>query len=358
MKRPFLLSLAGILIVTTSFACARAPKQPDYADSPQSSDGRFHNAVTTPKLSFAETAKLWWVFLFNKPAGTVPVQPIPVEALTRAQLEAAPDRSLFRLGHSTILMKLDGRFWLTDPVFSRRASPVQWMGPARFHESPIGIDELPPIEGVILSHNHYDHLDRASVLQLAGKTRHFLAPLGVGDQLIAWGVDAQKVQQFDWWQSTQLGRVRFVATPAQHFSGRSLSDANRTLWASWVILDDDLRVFFSGDTGYFDGFKQIGERYGPFDVTLLETGAYNERWALIHMLPEETVQAHLDLRGQWLFPVHNGTFDLGLHPWQEPFERISVLAAEKGVQLTTPRMGERLDLSAPHAGDAWWVGLR
>ncbi|MET0582297.1 MAG: MBL fold metallo-hydrolase, partial [Pseudoxanthomonas sp.] len=288
----------------------------------------------------------------------VPDRAIPVQALTRAELMAAPDRSLFRLGHSTLLLKLRGEFWLTDPVFSDRASPVQWAGPKRFHQPPISIAELPPIKGVLLSHNHYDHLDRAAVLALAAKTEHFLAPLGVGDTLVEWGVPAEKVQQFDWWQSATVDGVRFVSTPAQHFSGRGLFDANRSLWASWVIVDDDLRVFFSGDTGYFDGFKAIGERFGPFDVTFMETGAYDKQWPHVHMQPEQTLQAHIDLKGKWLMPVHNGTFDLAMHAWHEPFDRIAALAAEKGVDLATPHMGQRLDLQTPQAGEAWWLATQ
>jgi L-ascorbate metabolism protein UlaG (beta-lactamase superfamily) len=254
--------------------------------------------------------------LFNKPAGTAPGAPVPVLPLTRAQLEAAPDRSLFRLGHSTMLLKLRGGYWLTDPVFAERASPFQWMGPKRFHQPPIALHELPPIRGVILSHDHYDHLDQATIQQLAKSTDVFLTPLGVGDRLIDWGVDAAKVRQLDWWDSVTIDGLKMTATPAQHFSGRSLFDGNRTLWSSWVIVDDELRVFFSGDTGYFDGFKTIGERLGPFDVTLLETGAYDAQWPYVHMHPEQTVQAHVDLRGRWFMPIHNGTFDLAMHRWQ------------------------------------------
>jgi L-ascorbate metabolism protein UlaG (beta-lactamase superfamily) len=176
----------------------------------------------------------------------------------------------------------------------------------------------------------------------------------VGDQLIAWGIDPKQVEQLDWWQSTVVDDLRLTATPAQHFSGRGLTDSDRSLWASWVIQDEDLRVFFSGDSGYFNGFKAIGDAYGPFDLTLMETGAYDKRWAFVHMQPEETLQAHLDLRGRVLLPIHNGTFDLAMHAWQEPFERISALAAAQGVALTTPEMGERLDLAAPHAGSPWW----
>jgi L-ascorbate metabolism protein UlaG (beta-lactamase superfamily) len=249
---------------------------------------------------------------------------------------------------------LRGEFWITDPVFAERASPFQWAGPKRFHAPPIALEELPPLKGVILSHNHYDHLDRATVLALAATTEHFLTPLGVGDTLIAWGVPAHKVQQLDWWQTTQVDGLRFAATPAQHFSGRGVRDTNATLWASWVVIDDDLRVFFSGDTGYFDGFKAIGERYGPFDVTFMETGAYDPQWPHVHMQPEQSLQAHLDVQGRVMMPIHNGTFDLAMHPWFEPFERITALAAQHGVSLATPVIGERLDLQQPQAGQPWW----
>jgi L-ascorbate metabolism protein UlaG (beta-lactamase superfamily) len=253
-----------------------------------------------------------------------------------------------------MLLKLRGQIWLTDPVFAERASPFRRFGPKRFHAPPIALADLPPLRGVILSHDHYDHLDRDTVLALAATTGVFLTPLGVGDRLIEWGIDASKVRQFDWWQDVQIDGLELTATPGQHFSGRSLFDGNSTLWASWVIVDDDLRVYFSGDTGYFDGFSAIGERLGPFDVTLIETGAYDAQWPYVHMQPEDTVQAHVDLRGNWLIPIHNGTFDLALHRWHEPFERVIGLAAARGITLSTPRMGERLDLGAPHRGERWW----
>lgn len=326
-----------------------------YTESPQQREGKFQNVVPRQPIGFLKTLAIAWRVMTEKPDTTVPRAPIPVQRLTAAALAEAPEASLFRLGHSTLLLKLDGEFWLTDPVFSERASPVQWAGPKRFHVAPIDIEELPPIKGVILSHDHYDHLDYAAVLRLAPKVEVFIAPLGVGDRLISWGIEAAKVRQLDWWQQTKVGGVRLVAAPAQHFSGRGFSDGDRTLWASWVIMAGDLRVFFSGDTGYHAGFKTIGERFGPFDVTLLETGAYDAEWADIHMHPEETLQAHLDLKGDWLLPVHNGTFDLAMHAWNEPFDRIYALAAERGVKLATPSMGEPLSLHEPHAGERWWL---
>jgi len=331
---------------------------PTPATSPQFHDGKFRNPAPMHEHSFGEMARLWWNFMFNKPAGTVPAGTIAVRSLSQADLLAAPDNTLFRLGHSTLLIKLAGEFYLTDPVFSKRASPVQWAGPARFHAPPIGIEDLPPIKAVILSHDHYDHLDEAAVKALDGKTAHFLAPLGVDDRLAGWGIARNKIRQFDWWQGTEIDGVRFVATPAQHFSGRGMGDRNSTLWASWVILHQDLRVFFSGDTGYFSGFKEIGAKYGPFDVALMETGAYDKQWPDVHMQPEETLQAFLDVKGKWLVPVHNGTFDLSLHRWQDPFERISALAAARGVALSTPEIGEPLDLVQPQPGRPWWRSVK
>ncbi|WP_200947066.1 MBL fold metallo-hydrolase [Lysobacter sp. Root494] len=360
MRRLVLLS--GVLIVSACLLSAAKTNLPlaAYEASPQFAEGVFRNPVPKPADGLFKTLGIVWNVLLNKPADATPKAAPPVLALTRAGLEAAPDRSLFRLGHSTMLIKLRGGFWITDPVFAERASPVQWMGPKRFHAPPIALEDLPPLRGVILSHDHYDHLDRDTVMQLAKTADVFLTPLGVGDRLVAWGVAPEKVRQFDWWQGTSIDGVQFTATPAQHFSGRGLFDGNRTLWASWTIIDAahdnaaELRVFFSGDTGYFDGFKEIGRRFGPFDVTLMETGAYDPQWPYVHMQPEQTVQAHQDLRGRWLLPVHNGTFDLALHGWTEPFERVSALSAQRGIALATPRMGERLDLSAPRAATPWW----
>ncbi|VXC18057.1 Outer membrane protein romA [Massilia sp. 9I] len=352
MRILFTALILGVAAIMTY--CSLASAAPAYPVSSHYVDGKFRNGIKMREYSFGEMVSLWWNAMLNKPAGTMPKGAIPVHALSRAALLAAPDRTLFRLGHSTMLFKLGGEFYLTDPVFSERASPVQWAGPKRFHAPPIGIEELPPIKAVILSHDHYDHLDHAAIMALAAKTEHFLAPLGVGDRLVEWGVDESKVRQLDWWQEERIGGVRFVATPAQHFSGRTLGDRDSTLWASWVILHDELRLFFSGDSGYFKGFKTIGERFGPFDVAMVETGAYDKQWPDVHMQPEETLQAFLDLKGKWLLPVHNGTFDLALHRWQDPLERIAALAEAKGVALTTPEMGEPLSLAQPHAGQYWW----
>lgn len=331
------------------------PSFGDYASSPQSLDGRFRNSrLPGPGDLPASTLRVWWDVFFNKPRGTVPASPVPIHRLTRSELDAAPNQSLYRLGHSTILMKLGSQWWLTDPVFSDRASPVRFAGPKRFHPPPVTIEELPPIRGVILSHDHYDHLDHAAILALDGKVSLFLAPLGVGDRLADWGIAKDKIRQFDWWQGAEVGGLHLTATPAQHFSGRGFTDGNRTLWASWVIEDDGLRVFFSGDSGYFDGFAEIGRRFGPFDVTLMETGAYNAQWPYVHLHPQQTVQAHQDLQGHWLLPIHNGTFDLAMHTWEDPFDQVLRHAVRNGVKVSTPMMGERVNMNAPQQGFRWW----
>ncbi len=331
------------------------PSFGDYASSPQSADGRFRNRRLAGPGDMPESLpRVWWEAFFGKPEGTTPAAPLPIHRLSRAEIDAAPDRSLYRLGHSTVLMKLRGGWWITDPVFSERASPLSFAGPKRFHAPPVAVADLPPIRGVILSHDHYDHLDYAAIRALAGTTELFLAPLGVGDRLAGWGVARDRIRQFDWWQGVELDGLKLTATPAQHFSGRGFTDGNRTLWASWVIEDGDLRVFFSGDSGYFDGFAEIGRRFGPFDLTLVEVGAYNAQWPYVHMHPPHTVQAHRDLGGRWLLPIHNGTFDLAMHVWEDPFDQVLRFAAEQGVEVATPMMGERVDMNAPQEGTRWW----
>jgi L-ascorbate metabolism protein UlaG (beta-lactamase superfamily) len=345
-----LVSITGAI----AMACNVMTTQLPVHNSPQQQDGKFRNPARIQKTSLGKSLGIMWKIMTGKPADSVPSQPIPVHAITPAQLRAAPDGTLYRLGHSTMLLKLNGQFWLTDPVFSERASPVQWAGPARFHAPPISIEELPPVKGVILSHDHYDHLDRAAVQALAEKTEYFVAPLGVGDRLVEWGIPAEKIRQLDWWRSVTLEGVQLTSTPAQHFSGRGLFDGNRTLWTSWVIQAQGLRIFFSGDTGYFPGFKAIGDKYGPFDLTMIETGAYDPQWPDIHMQPEETMQAHIDLRGKVLMPIHNGTFDLALHSWHEPFERIAALAKQREQVLATPEIGLPLSIAQPKASTQWW----
>ena len=321
-------------------------------------NGRFYNLDQAEKVPH-QGWKMIAAALFGKYPRRVPHSAIPVHPLTIAMLEALSDdaATVYRFGHSTLLLKLDGHFWLTDPVFSDRASPVQFFGPRRFHPPPMTIADLPRIKAVILSHNHYDHLDKNSIRQLVDKVEYFVTPVGVGLDLQKWGVDPANIIECDWWQSIRIDQTEFTATPAQHFSGRNLSDRDTTLWCSWVIKGAEKKLFFSGDSGYFSGFKHIGQEYGPFDLTFIETGAYNALWPDVHMTPEQSVQAHIDVRGKVMMPIHNGTFNLSFHTWDDPFERVAKAAAAQGVTLQTPVIGEPLDLHDMNDSEAWWQGL-
>ena len=344
----------GVLFVMGSALLDNNSSSSAQTRSPLSLESDQKYPVRVTKGGSLERVRIMWDFFFNKSADTRPSGEIPVQALTKQQLLAAPNNTVYRLGHSTVLMKLHDAFWITDPMFSERASPVQWAGPQRFHRPPIAIDELPPIKAVIISHDHYDHLDHDSIMNLAEKVEYFLTPLGVGDILVNWGVPSSKVKQLDWWKDVEIAGVHLIATPARHFSGRGLFKKNQTQWASWVILADDQRVFFSGDSGYFDGFKKIGDTYGPFDMTMLETGAYNKNWPEVHMHPEESIQAHIDLKGKDLLPIHNGTFDLSMHSWFDPFERLVALGRDQRIPILTPVIGEPVSAQNTTNCRTWW----
>lgn len=331
------------------------------AASPQATPHCEFQNLPNPDLKPSEgMLRIWTRFFFESKAGTVPIDPIPVRPVTRSSLEAldAAANHVIRLGHSSHLLKLRGRYWLIDPVFSQRASPVQFAGPRRFHPTPLPMTELPPIEGLILSHDHYDHLDLGTIEYLKDKVQRYFVPLGVGKRLVAMGVAADRIEEFDWWQKGRMGDVELTAVPAQHFSGRTLGDRNSTLWAGWVVQSGGERIFYSGDSGYFPGFKQIGERLGPFDLALMENGAYDSYWPAVHMTPEETVQAFKDVKGKVLYVVHNSTFDLAFHTWRDPLDRVTDLAARDNLAVATPEIGEVLTIGKPRTNVQWWKSLR
>lgn len=340
---------------TTSGVC-----ESPYVRSPQFKGCGFQNPPNPDALPSASGWKIWSRFLFESKIDTVPTDPIPVQALDAAMLQALDPQTnhLVRLGHSSHLLKLQGKFWLIDPVFSERASPFQWLGPRRFHKPPIALEQLPPIDGLILSHDHYDHLDTATIEYLAQRVRRYFVPLGVKARLVEFGVAADRVTELDWWQDAQYDGVRLTATPAQHFSGRTLNDRNRTLWASWVVQSGGQRIFYSGDSGYFRGFRDIGERFGGFDLAMMENGAYDAYWPSVHMTPEESVQAFEDLRGKVLYSVHNSTFDIAFHTWHDPLDRIADLSESKQITIATPVIGEVLTIGQPRTNLRWWAGLK
>lgn len=286
----------------------------------------------------------------------VPKTPIPTVALRRESFSpASEDLRITWLGHSTVIIEIEGTVVVTDPNFSSRVSPIPNTGPKRFsRENPLSIDDLPDIDVVIISHDHYDHLDYETIKGIKDRVARFIVPLGVGAYLEKWGVPAKKITELDWWETETAGVLRFTAAPARHFSGRIILNRDDTLWASWAIRGKKHSVFFSGDTSYSASFREIGERLGPFDVTLIETGQYSPYWPQVHMVPEESLQAHIDVRGSVMIPVHWGAFCLSIHDWFEPAERLVKAAQEKGQTVATPMQGEQYIFGRPLPLKKWW----
>ncbi|HEY7273930.1 MAG TPA: MBL fold metallo-hydrolase [Actinoplanes sp.] len=322
--------------------------------SPQFSDGKFHNSVPASQVTVASVPRLIAASLADRDRRR-PRQPIPV---VRPESGGDPDGLYVTwYGHSSALIEIDGRRVLVDPVWGERCSPSRLLGPKRMHEPPVALRELPPLDAVLISHDHYDHLDMESIQNLVDlQAAPFLVPLGVGAHLERWGVPPTRIVELDWNERATVAGIEFVCTAARHFSGRGFS-RDETLWSSWVIAGPRRRAFYSGDTGYFPEFGDIGTQHGPFDVTLVQIGAYGEAWPDIHMVPEDGVAAHVDVRGGLMVPVHWCTFNLALHDWAEPADRVWREAKARDVSLAVPRPGERIDVDNPPAVDGWWQAI-
>ena len=290
--------------------------------------------------------------------GRVPEAPLTVVRRRGAEFHAAPTSGLRLtwLGHSTTLVEIDGQRLLLDPVWGERASPFSFAGPRRFHEPPLPLTELPGVDAVLISHDHYDHLDYGTVVELLPRDLLWVVPLGVGAHLQHWGVRPERIVELDWWQATTVGNLRLTATPARHFSGRSavMADRDATLWSGWAIRGPAHNVYYSGDTALFPEIGDIGDRLGPFDASLIEVGAYGAAWPDVHLGPEQAVRAHRLVRGGVMLPVHWGTFDLALHSWTEPMERVLVAAEAEGVRVLTPRPGQSIEPAQPPPPQRWW----
>jgi len=317
-------------------------------------EGKFHNLHETPLLAADASYPRMLIDFFKKIDGREPVQALPS---VKTDLSTIPSTYpvIIWLGHSSYFMKIDGRTILVDPVFSSRPSPVSFLGKDRYQvTNPYHAEDFPELDLVIITHDHYDHLDYATINKLKSKTSKFCTALGVGEHLEAWGVEEDKIIELDWWERTNLAYgLDIIATPARHFSGR-LFKRNQSLWCSFVLKSSKHQFFIGGDSGYDDSFKTIGEQFGGFDIAMLDCGQYNEKWPLVHMNPEETIQASLDLKAKVLLPVHWGQFTLALHPWKEPIERIVRSATLLEVEITTPRIGEIITLDHPLPKEKWW----
>ncbi len=319
-------------------------------------EGIFHNR--RPQL-VREMRKRTFTFkllkdFFSEGVDRTPTKPLPeVKPDIAAFLMPSDDLKVIWFGHSSFILNFGGKIILVDPVFSGSAAPLSFMV-KRFQKPVLEMSDLPEIDYVLISHDHYDHLDMTSVHFFKDKKAEFITALGVGAHLRGWGIDSSRIIELDWWQEVKLEGLDIIAAPAQHFSGRSGLRDNETLWASWVLRNQDLNIYFSGDSGYDTHFKDIGDKYGPFDIAFMESGQYNVLWKEVHMLPEEAVQAYFDLRAKRFFPVHWAMFKLALHTWYDPIAQLQKAAIDKGVNLVSPKLGQTVIVNDEYKNEVWW----
>jgi L-ascorbate metabolism protein UlaG (beta-lactamase superfamily) len=324
--------------------------------SPQFADGRFRNTErrALKRTSYREMARRQ----FFGDEQRQPLAPVPVVRRSARDYATPPPSGLRAtwIGWASVLVEIDGRVILTDPVWSERCSPSTLVGPKRFHAPPIALDELPHVDVVVISHDHYDHLDMPTVRALATRGTHFAVPLGIGAHLERWHVPPAQIHELDWNESASINGLTFTATPARHYSGRNPRHPNETLWSSWVIAGPRHRVFFSGDSGYSQHFAEIGSKHGPIDLTLIKIGASDPTWEEIHMTPEDAIRTHQDVRGRVLLPIHWATFNLGFHAWRDPPDRALAAANKAGVNIVIPRPGELVEPQAARLPQQlWWA---
>ncbi|MEM8508696.1 MAG: MBL fold metallo-hydrolase [Bacteroidota bacterium] len=330
-----------------------------YETSQQFSEGKFMNTKreVPEAMRFSKMLSVSRKFFFEKVENGRPKKDLEVQKIDSIALaDHSGGTRLIWFGHSAFLLQMKGKNILIDPMLGPVPAPHPWMGSRRFNlDVPIAVKKLPKIDAVVISHDHYDHLDYDSIKKLKDKVDAYFVPLGVGVHLEAWGVDANNITEMDWWEETTFKSIQLVCTPAQHFSGRKFTNGQSTLWSSWVITSDSTSLYFSGDGGYGPHFKQIGERYGPFDFAMMECGQYNKMWPDIHMFPEETAQAGIDVQAKTLMPIHWGAFKLALHSWTDPIERVSKKAQELQLPLVAPQIGEPIVIDElPKPTTIWW----
>ncbi len=359
----FLALLGVVLIITVLFVnlspqfgrSATSEQKKNYEQSKNYAKGKFINQIPTKMdIKFFKMLKEW----FKNDPSRNPIKEIPTHKINVSDLKSYTD-SLPRLtwfGHSAFLLEMDEQIILIDPMFGQYPSPHPMLGPKRYSTAlPIEVDQLPTIDAVIFSHDHYDHLDYGTIKNIHQKVRKFYVPLAVGNHLRSWGVDPDKIEELDWWDMTLHDHIQLICTPARHFSGRGLFDRQTTLWSSWVIQGKTAKIYFSGDGGYGPHFKEIGEKYGPFDISLMECGQYNEDWHAIHMMPEETAQAAADLKSELFMPIHWGAFTLAFHSWVDPVVRVTKKAEALQIPCTTPKIGEPIIINTSnYPKSEWW----
>jgi L-ascorbate metabolism protein UlaG (beta-lactamase superfamily) len=318
-------------------------------------DGKFLNPIPTQSADISKMIPIIRAYMAND-AETVPKKPLGpfITDISIYKKEPSTGLRITLIGHSSLLIEIDGKKILTDPVWGERASFLSFLGPKRFFAPPLPLDQLPPLDAILISHDHYDHLDKETIKYFAGTTIPFFCSKGVGKYLEKWGINSSFITQMDWGDSVMAGDIVLTATPARHFSGRGIFNRNTTLWSSFVIKGPRHNIFFGADSGWFPGFKEIGDTFGPFDLTMLEIGAYGKYWPDIHMGPDHASNAHIALRGKLMMPIHWGTFNLALHAWFEPIERLLQYAKEKNIELFIPEPGKPTEVKGAFNSE-WWV---
>lgn len=354
------LLVAGVLIFVQTPRFGRRPtgeRLKKIELSTNYKDGQFQNLSHTPDL--AEGVSMFTVlrkFFFAKSKRSKPKAALPTQKTDLLHLDPK-ENVIVWFGHSSYFIQVDGKTILMDPVFSGAASPVSFTTNAFAGTDVYTVNDFPKIDYLFISHDHWDHLDYKTVLQLKGKVNRIITGLGTGEHFERWGFDTSIIEEHDWNETTDLGEGFVVhTTPARHFSGRAFK-RNTAVWASFVVKTPTMNLYLGGDSGYDTHFKAIGDKYGPFDVAILECGQYNEYWKYIHMMPEETVKAAQDLKAKKLMPVHWAKFSLALHDWDEPILRVSAEAKKQGIPLITPMIGQKVNLAENETFTEWWKGI-
>jgi L-ascorbate metabolism protein UlaG (beta-lactamase superfamily) len=320
--------------------------------SPNYKNKSFQNLMQTSMMENTSMFSIMWKFM-NKPKNTAPPKPLPS---VKTDLKSLPDGApvIVWFGHSSYLIKINGKYILVDPVLSGHASPFSFTAKSFPGTDIYTVEDLPPIDMLIISHDHYDHMDYKAIKKLVPKTKLICTSLGVASHLNYWGLNNTRIIEFDWWDSHELlNDMQLTAVPARHFSGRSFV-RSKTLWSSFVLQSGQYSLFIGADSGYGDHFKAIQQKFGSFDLAILECGQYNIAWHSIHMLPEETAQASIDLHAKVLMPVHWGKFSISLHPWDEPVRRVLAKAGELNIKVTTPMIGESVTIGGVYPEKRWW----
>jgi L-ascorbate metabolism protein UlaG (beta-lactamase superfamily) len=354
----FFILITGVALFIYAFLqhpkFGRPPLPAQQNNSSNYRDGKFHNQSFTPELTEGTTMiRAAYEHVFKKSERRRPVNEIPSLKTNLHNLN--PAKNIFTwFGHSSYFLLVDGIKMLIDPVFSGNASPIpgtntSFKGSDRYQSS-----DLPEIDILFITHDHYDHADYLTLKEIRSKVKQVICGLGVGAHLRYWGYE--NISELDWYDSMKTGSVQITATPARHFSGRSLK-RNQTLWVSFAVQLPSMNIYIGGDSGYDDHFKETGERFGPFDLAILDNGQYDRKWKYIHMHPEEVLMAAQDLKAGRVIPVHSSKFVMANHPWDEPLKAITELNKKYRLPLITPRIGEEVNLSGEFESVQWWDGL-